>query len=351
MLRKSIFIFWLILAWVAPAAIAGALGWSSVWGSGSAFADYLIPVPVAGGVLHWPSFILVSMLLLTQPWGGWLAGQGRAILLAGALVGVAMLLDLNKLQLAAATGVAGGSPWQQQPLGLFILTDCVIAQLFVGSFGGRWPRSLGGWALSLIAALAIPLSYAAVSLKADPRQKNPFVLAGSYPGQQRGDEMVFYYSKLSTGEKAFRHAAQAVVPRYDPRNNINTEDVAIYFFDSLAAAQARKPGAAGFTICLYQDGTPTVWSVGSVDCFGGHESFSERFEKASRGQSTTLPQEVRSWLGRREACAGRKPMTAPPGVHLDNVEVRLCDPASTERARQELLKRFEADANAVAALR
>lgn len=351
MLRKSIFILWLILAWFVPAAIAGALGWSSIWGSGSAFADFLIPVPVAGGVLHLPSFILVSMLLFTQPWAGRLGGYARGLLLAGALVGVATLLDLNKLQLAASTQMLGGSVWQQQPLGLFILTDCVIAQLFVGSLGGRWPQGTREWALSLAAVVAVPLAYAAVSLQTDPRQRDAFVYTGARPSEQRGDESVFYYSKLPVGTDAFRQAAAPVLARHNPRSSLDAEDIAIYFFDNMAPAQAYNKAAARYTVCLYQDGTPTTWNSGSADCFAGHESFSERFEKASRGQNPQLPQDVRSWLGRRDACAGRKPMTAPPGVHLDNLEMRLCNPASAERARQELLKKFEADANAVAALR
>src|SRR5262245_4267905 len=40
------FFLWLLLAWPTPALIAGALGWKGVWGSGSALADYLIPIPV-----------------------------------------------------------------------------------------------------------------------------------------------------------------------------------------------------------------------------------------------------------------------------------------------------------------
>ncbi|MEQ8204630.1 MAG: hypothetical protein RIA65_00525, partial [Woeseia sp.] len=53
----------LILAWITPAAIAGAMGWSGIWGTGSAFAEYLIPVPVAGGVFHVPSFVVAAGLI------------------------------------------------------------------------------------------------------------------------------------------------------------------------------------------------------------------------------------------------------------------------------------------------
>jgi hypothetical protein len=350
MYRKSVFLVWAVVAWVAPAAMAGALGWKGIWGSGSAFADYLIPVPVAGGVFHLPSFIAVSLILFTQPWAGRLGGQVRALLLAGMLVGVAVLLDLDKLQLAATTDMVGGRFWQQQPLGLFMVTDCAIALLFVRMLGGRWPEGAKEWVGALLIALAIPAVYAAAALHTDPRQQNPFVYAGDRSAGQRGNEMAFYYAKLPPGSEGFRQAASAVLERHDPRGDMNAEDIAIHFYDSLAAAQSQDSSAAKYTICLYQDGTATTWNPGSVDCFSGHESFSERREKAFSLQNQALPQDVRLWLARRDACAGRKPLRAPAGRHMDNQEVRACDPAQAERARQELLKKFEADSEALAAL-
>ena len=349
--RKLVFLLWAVVAWITPAAIAGALGWKGVWGSGSAFADYLIPIPVAGGVLHVPSFILVSVILFTQPWAGRLGGHVRGILLAIALVGIATLLDLNKLQLAATTDMAGGRFWQEQPLGLFILTDSVIAQLFVRTLGGRWPESTKEWAVSLIAALAIPAAYAMASLNADPRQQAPFVYAGARGTESRGDEMFFYYSKLPLGSDAFRQAALAVLEHRDPRMNMGAEDVAIHFYDSLGAAQAQDKRGAKYTVCLYQDGTPTTWNPGSFDCFSHHESFSERLEKSMSAQNRALPHEVRLWLARRDACVGRKPLTAPAGKYMDSQEVRSCDPVLAERTREELLRKFEGDGNALAALR
>ncbi len=351
MYHKSIFFLWAVSAWVTPAAIAGALGWEGIWGSGSAFADYLIPIPVAGGVLHLPSFIAVSLILFTQPWAGRGGGQVRGLLLAGLLVGIATLLDLDKLQLAATTDMAGGRFWQQQPIGLFLVTDCVIAQLFVRMLGGRWPQGTKEWALSLITALAIPVVYAAVSLKADPRQQNPFVYVDERGTGRRGDEMAFYYSKLPLGSEAFRQAANVVLERHDPRMNMNAEDIAIHFYNSLASAQARNSSGANYTVCLYQDGTATTWNPGSFDCFSHHESFSERREKAFGMQDKALPLDVRVWLSRRDACVGRKRLTAPTGMHMDNQEVRSCDPAQMERAREELLKKFESDGNALASLK
>ncbi|MCW5621328.1 MAG: hypothetical protein KIS79_09515 [Burkholderiales bacterium] len=350
MSRGALFAVWVVIAWIAPAAIAGALGWKGIWGSGSAFADYLIPIPVAGGVFHVPSLVLVSLIVFTQPWYGRLGGYVRGLLLAGALVGIAMLLDLDKLQLAATTDGGDSRFWQQQPLGLFILTDCVIAQFFIGALEGRWPEGAKEWAVSLLLALAVPSFYATTALKTDPRQNDPFVYAGSHDGYQRGDELVFYYSKLSTGSDAFRQNAPKVLSRHDPRMNMNSEDIAVHFFDSLAAAQSQRVSNADYTVCLYQDGTPTSWNPGSFDCFTDHESFSERFTKAHAAQDMSLPRDVRDYLARRDACDGRKLLVPIPGIHMDNMEVRACDPQRTERAREELLKKFEDDENVLAAL-
>lgn len=349
--RKFLFVFWAVVAWIIPAAIAGALGWKGVWGSGSAFFDYLIPIPVAGGVLHLPSFIVVSLLLFTQPWTNGLVGYVRGILLAGTLVGIVTLLNLNQVQLALTTDTLGGSLWQEQPLGLFILTDCTLAQLFIGTLRGRFPEGAKEWVVSLMAVLLIPTAYAMASLKSDPRQQDPFVYAGARQTEQRGDEMVFYYSKLAFESDAFRQAASTVLERHDPRSNVNSEDIAIHFFDSLASAQAQDRRGAKYTACIYQDGTATTWNPGSFDCFRDHESFSERYQKAFAMQATGLPQDVRIWLGRRDACAGRKPLVAPPGIHMDNQEVRACDTQRTELAREELLKRFAGDEKVVALLK
>lgn len=345
--RKLLVLLWGVIAWVTPAAIAGTLDWNGIWGAGNAFADYLIPVPIAGGFLHLPSFVLVSSILLTQPWTGKPGGYERGALLAGALVGVATLLDLNELQLSASTDAGGGWSWQEQPLGLFIVTDFLIAQLFVGAFGGRWPTGGKEWATSLALVLAIPLIYSAMSLQADPRQRNPLVHTGSRPGEVRGDESVFYYSKLPPSSDEFRQAASAVLERHDPRNNINVEDIAIHFFDSLASAQSQDSNRAVYTVCIYQDGTAASWYHGSADCFRDHESFSERLEAAYAAQDSGLPQDVRIWLARRAACTGRKPLVAPPGMFIDNQEVRSCDPARSSQAYKELLQTFEHDEKVV----
>ena len=41
------------------------LGWKGIWGSGSVLIEYLIPIPVAGGVLHVPSFVLAALVVMS----------------------------------------------------------------------------------------------------------------------------------------------------------------------------------------------------------------------------------------------------------------------------------------------
>ena len=97
---------WLVIAWTAPALAAGVLGWSGIWGSGSALVDYLIPIPVAGGVLHLPSFIVTTALVWPMRAGSArIAGAGSAPwLLGAAAVGLLMMLDTERLLRAIVSG-------------------------------------------------------------------------------------------------------------------------------------------------------------------------------------------------------------------------------------------------------
>jgi hypothetical protein len=94
--------------------------------------------------MHLPSLATVTLLLATQPWRAPFAGWLRGILLTTSLLGASMLLDLNALYVAATTDAASRAlPWQEHPLGLFLLCDGVLAQGFAGAFRGESPR--GAW--------------------------------------------------------------------------------------------------------------------------------------------------------------------------------------------------------------
>lgn len=349
MIRWTIFAFWVVLAWVAPAAAASAMGWSSVWGSGSTFVALLIPIPVADGVLHVPSFVLVSAALLTQPWARSIAGLARGILLGGALAGLVMLVDVTELYAAATSdAMLRQVPWQQNPLALCVLTDCVIAQFFIGSFGGRGPITRREWCASLVIAVAMPVFCAAAWVQTDSRMRQPLTLVGTQPGPERANDSYIFHSRLPMDSDALREAGEKAAQDRDPRRSLYSEEVALLFFDSLEAARSMRLDAAKRTLCIYEDGTPMAWHMGRADCFTQHESFSDRVSKAFEARDRSLPVDVSAFLARRDACVDRNALVAEAGAHGGNDEKRTCE--SLETLRQETLARHGRDARVAALL-
>ncbi len=305
------FLLWLALAWPTPALIAGALGWKGVWGSGSALGDYLMPIPVAGGALHVMTFIGVSALLLSQKtWPAPLQGLMRGVLLGLALCGLALLLDLTALHQAATTDATlHRLPWQENPLGLFLLTDSLIAQLFVGAYDGRAPAGAREWGLSLAAAILLPALASAALVTQDTRHGKAFLYQGSRPGPARGDEAIIVYTTMPIASPSFRAQAEALAAQWHPAKDLNTEDTAVHFLTSLQAARLQDARQAVLTYCMYEDGTPAQWQSGAGDCFSRHESFSERLARFQEAQDRQLPMPERLRLAREEACKG---LNLPP---------------------------------------
>jgi hypothetical protein len=319
------FVFWLALAWPTPALIAGALGWKGVWGSGSALGDYLIPIPVAGGVLHVLTFASVTILLLAQrKWPTLLQGAVRGILLGLSLAAVALLLDLNVFREAATSDVAlRRLPWQENPLGLFLLTDTLIAQPFLASFDGRWPAGAREWQLSAAAVILLPAVYAAAAIMQDSRSGQIFTYGGARDGRERGDESVHVFTRLPVGAPEFRREAERHAAQWHPEININTEDTAVHFYTSLEAAKKQDATRAVLTYCMYEDGTPPAWMGGAGDCFSQHENFSERMKRFMDAQDRQLPMEERLRLARAQACDGAK---LPQRPWHENQSTRTCLP-------------------------
>ena len=85
---------WILIAWPMPALIAGALGWKGIWGSGSALFDFLIPIPVAGGALHVPSFVVCGLIVLNMRFAEEeSAARMRAFLIGAVLAGLLMCVS------------------------------------------------------------------------------------------------------------------------------------------------------------------------------------------------------------------------------------------------------------------
>ncbi len=343
---------WIVVAWITPAAIAGAAGWKGVWGSGSAFGDYLMPFPVAGGMLHVLTLVPVSVLLATRDqWPAWFAGLQRGLLLALSLAGVVLLLDVRDLYLAATTDAVlhGGLPWEENPLGLFLLTDSLLAQLFVGWYGGRFPDGAREWLLSLAVVAAAPALAALAMLNvmnAGPGRDQPFMPGAAGILTPERNETVNVYTRLPVHAPEFRQAAEQYVAQWHPNQSVNSEDVAVRFFTSLEAARTGARTGAAITYCLYEDGAPAQWLPADGDCFSHHENFTERVQRLIEAQDRRLPVDVRVHLARFEACKGA---TLPTGPQADGYATHQC--LRIEERRQEMLKKFGDDPAVAEALR
>jgi hypothetical protein len=311
-----------------------------------------VPFPVAGGMLHLLTLVPVSVLLATrEQWPAWFAGLQRGLLLALSLAGVVLLLDVRDLYLAATTDAVlhGGLRWQENPLGLFLLTDSLLAQLFVGWYGGRFPDGAREWLLSLAVVAAAPaLSALAVlnMLNAGPGRDQPFMPGAAGILTPERNETLFVYTRLPVHTPEFRKAAEQYAAQWHPGQSVNSEDVAVRFFTSLEAARTRATTGAAITYCLYEDGTPPAWLPADGDCFTQHENFTERLRRLMEAQDRKLPVDVRVHLARAEACKGA---TLPAGPHPDGYATYQC--LKLEERRQEMMKKFGDDPAVAAALR
>ena len=346
--RRLLLVLWISLAWVTPAAIAGALGWKGVWGSGSAFVDLILPLPITGGMLHVITLGAVTVVLATQPWSWRIGGYARTLLLAGAMAGLALLLDVGELVLAITGDTRLILHWQDNPLGLCLLGDCVLAQFFLGAFGGRSPSSAGEWAAALVLGIAAPLGLAVTVAKPEPRPTIAFFQTGSRPGPGRGDREHFVHARMKVGSASFRSTAAAFADKLDPRYDATDEDVAIYFYDSADAAHSQRPETVRATLCLYEDGKPPAWHAGAGDCFKGHDTFSERLYAAYYGVPPGTPSQARHYLAGVRACEGHRPIALPEERKDENLSSRTC--SGLAKLREEVLAQNPGNAAVARAL-
>lgn len=339
-------IAWLLIAWTLPPLIAAALGWEGIWGSGSALIDYLIPIPVAGGVFHVPSFLLCTLAVARLPSLGEVgASRARAALLGITIAGVAWLLNLQGLFSARQIGSTFvGSAWQENPVGLFLTSDGLLALAFTARAPQRPFVRLE--ALTVLLAL-LPATLPIAMAWPDPMDDQPFRRGGGRFGGARSDETVMVYTHIQVHQSGFRKRAEdwasAASSFVHPRFHIDSEDTAVMFTNDADAASRGDLGQVAATLCLYEDGAAPVWHDGAGDCFADHLNFSELIERGVAKRSADEPFEVRRYLAARELCAS---LTAPenaPGVGLELRSTRVCGGLLAKRA--ELLLKYPDDLN------
>jgi hypothetical protein len=247
---------WVLVAWALPAAIAGALGWRGVWGSGSAGLDYLIPIPVAGGVLHVPSFVVTTLAVSLAPrFGATGLQRWRALLLGLGMVGAMLTFKGPGLRLT------------ENPLGLFLLSDAVLALGWLAFAPQRpWIRAD---LLSLILLLAPIAVLAWVAWGLSPRSRD-FNVGTAQPYAAGHAVTIFVQTRLGPDSARFRTKALAwAAAQQHPRQWLGVDEAALYFsLDRLSAISGDRSQVFA-TLCQYVDGRAPRWLPGAGDCFGG----------------------------------------------------------------------------------
>lgn len=277
------FILFGVLAWALPALFAGALGWSTVWGGGNALVDYLIPIPVATGVLHVPSFVLLMVLVVRGPQlSAKAAGRARAFAFGALLTGAVLLLPPPGWRLS------------ENPLGLFLAVDSAAALLcLVGASRQPGLRLDAGVLLALLVvpALGAMVAWRTLGLGDD------FVSGSSTLSGDRALLSVEVEVRGDITRAEMRRRAQAwAMTIHDPAMKMGPEVAALRF-------RASEPAGAAALLCLYEDGTPSRWLSGGDDCLQGYTTFASRLAKHAAAQPPDAARELREHLAAQAACA------------------------------------------------
>jgi len=310
-------LLWMPLAWLVPALLAQAMGWHPVWGSGSVSLDYLLPLPVAAGVLHLPSFVLCA-------WGLWqlprvsavAAGRLRAAAWGLLLAGTLGLLRLDEVLLAWRSGSTGfGAVWHENPWALFVLTDAALALL--AAAGQRRDRWLAGDPVRVALWLMPGLVVLGLAWKMAP-PVDAFLLGQMRPGLARGDDQWMVFTTRDLQDAGFAQQALLWAQPWYRAGLGQGGDRAVLFSRSRDAAQRFQTAHAQQTLCLFDDETPPRWLPGAQAqaCFDGHQNFSEAMDAAMAKLPTGLEAPMRQVQARLQVCAERAkraPVALPQG--------------------------------------
>jgi len=331
----------LVLAWITPAAIAGALGRSGIWGTGSAFLDYLIPFPVAGGIFHLPSFAVAAAIILSSrnlpaPLIRYLPLAAFAVF-AGAL---ALQLDLERFNSWLFTDYGlYGSPFRfdENPLYLFVSTDALWVGIYALLAGHSAPIRL--WLMLPV----IPAAVVGLSALRYQSGEPVFKIGGGMRGTMRGNEMRMVYTSASYDEVLFRDWFEQASSFSRPWTNPNAEHVAVYFVGSMQMLDFREFDEIGSdntvaTICLYEEDRSVDYHGGYYDCFADRSTVAEALAALRAREATGLGDDIDAWYSLVRFC--------------DDVEFSVAAPSDVEREQicrgmvlgfAESLRRFVAE--------
>ena len=314
----------LVLAWITPAAIAGALGWSGIWGAGSAFGDFLVPIPVAGGVFHVPSFVIAAGIILasrksTGPLTPYLPVLAFSVL----AVALALMLEFDRLNAWFFTDYQpAGSPLRldENPLLLFVASDAFWVGVYASMRGFSSPAR--AWFMVPV----MPVAVVAISAFTYQSGGPVFKVGGPMPTGVRGEEMIAVYTSASYDEAAFLEWVEQRHSRLHPWFDVNSEHVAIVFTNSMQAIKwgrfdPAESGSALATICLYEEDRSIVPHRGYYDCFADRKTVEEELEALAVSESTGLGTDIDRWYARALLCDG---VEIPGDPAMDIKRIGVC---------------------------
>ncbi|WP_405240584.1 hypothetical protein [Lentisalinibacter orientalis] len=303
------YIIFLVLMWVTPAIIAGALGWTGIWGTNSAFLDYLIPSTVTGGFLHLPSFavgVLAVRYLRNSNEGSrsrWVGAIAATVMLS-ALV---LQIDFRELNLWLYTDYEPhGFPidFEGTAVFLFVASDAFWVLIYAIARGAA--PSLAQSALAPIIPVAV-IAFNVLGYQSQGVEPgHVFHYGYSMRGEQQGQDQAWVYTPTAYDEALFRKWLEESEQVRAPWNSPTAQHLAVYFVDSMDSIKRLGRDDTEHvvaTLCLYEEDRSVVAHEGMADCFSTRPTLVQRVVQLRDQNPTGLGPEIDQWYAYALLCA------------------------------------------------
>jgi|GEM_PF-1802206 len=295
----------LFLIWFTPALIAGMLGWSGIWGTGSAFIEYLIPIPVAGGAFHIPgliiSFVVLRILNNKE------SPINRFISYAAFSIFIGMLtlhIDFPRFYSWLTTDYQPyGSPirFESNAVYLFTITDAFWVWLYSLVRGEAFGKP------NLLLLLVIPVAVLSYQFLHQKVAGPSFQIGGSVPGLQRGQQIQYIFTTADYNETLLLDWLKDKNYLGTPWMNPNTEHEAIVFTNSMQLIKWGRFDEINntnsvATVCSYEEDKSQTIHKGLYDCFSGKITTPMRLENLISENPIGFHPWVDYWYARTLLC-------------------------------------------------
>lgn len=301
----------LFLAWLTPAFIAALFGWSGLWGAGNAALEYLIPIPLAVGALHVPSFIILSMVMLScQRWPSRYSAHLAVIALGTALLSQCLQLRFDRLVAWFLTDYQGahGIPIKFRSNPLLVFIGCDAAWLALYALSQQYYSRMRYWLLLLL----IPILLVAGAALQHTFSGPSFQRGLHMPVKDNGDAQRLIYTAQDFQPAVFLNwfKQQRLITK--PEDNINEQHLSLVFVNSMQTAKwgemktgkiSSNPSVIA-TLCAYEEGPSVEIHERYYDCFASRSNHTENLIASYAGTETGLGREVDNWFAQARLCAG-----------------------------------------------